>query len=71
MHVYHVPLNGYQFFCSSIKMNSKHVEQHVFFIENLLHSKLLGKSQRTLRADHKFVVLNRALRNSKSIMSNG
>jgi hypothetical protein len=56
MHVHHVPLNGYQFFYSGIRMNSKHVELHVFSIDNLLHTELLGRSQRTLGVDHKFVV---------------
>jgi hypothetical protein len=56
VHAHHVPLNGYQLFYSNIKMNSKHVEQHMFFIEKLLHSELLRESQRTLGVDHKFVV---------------
>jgi hypothetical protein len=52
MHVYHVPLNDYQFFYSTIKVNSEHVEQHVFLMESLLFC----KSQRTPIANHECVV---------------
>jgi hypothetical protein len=45
MCLHHVSLNGYRkFFYSNIIIDSEHVGQHVFVMENLLCSELLGKN---------------------------